>query len=279
MNEVDLIQQNVTRHERIAHAYDDRHSEIYNSHEQKRLADLVEWITTEYITTRLTENDEVKVLDFGCGSGNLTRHFLANGCNVIAADVTPSFLEMVRKLDPNRTQTHLLNGVDLAEFGDGTFDMVVTYSVLHHVPDYLHVVQEFARVTKPGGIILIDHEASNQHWLKGTTLQEFRSKIPDNRSGLWYIKRMLSPMWWVKKVRKTLNPRYSEEGDIHVWPDDHVEWDKVRSVLEDHGVSIVRDEDYLLYQPHIPEEIYDQYKTGCADMHLIVAKKLSSPRA
>ena len=28
------------------------------------------------------------------------------------------------------------------------------------------------------------------------------------------------------------NPNYANEGDIHVWEDDHIEWDKSDSILQ-----------------------------------------------
>lgn len=54
--------------------------------------------------------------------------------------------------------------------------MVATYSVLHHIPDYLGVIKELIRVTKPGGIIYIDHEVNEQYWEKSAVYNEFLKK-------------------------------------------------------------------------------------------------------
>ena len=261
------IQENIRQHERIATLYTKRHSEIYNSVEQARLAALIG------LATGLVKSGSRRALDFGCGDGNLTRHILHHGFHVICADVTPSFTRISSAIDPNATTPHILNGRDLTEFGNGIFDFIATYSVLHHVPDYLHIVSEMIRILSPGVVLVIDHEASSEYWTNSPLLAELRSASTAPRSPFWYMKRIFSVNWWIKRFRKFRNPRYSEEGDIHVWPDDHIEWDKIRSLMVDAGLELCADEDYLLYQPQYSLELYEQYRNRCSDMHVIVARK------
>ena len=58
--------------------------------------------------------------------------------SVVAADVSENFLtQLSSKYQSNESiKTAKLNGQDLSNFPDDTFDMVSTYSVLHHIPDY-----------------------------------------------------------------------------------------------------------------------------------------------
>ena len=53
--------------------------------------------------------------------------------------------------------------------------MAVTYSVLHHVPDYLRAVNELVRVLKPGGLLYIDHEFTDNHWRPDGVLGEYQA--------------------------------------------------------------------------------------------------------
>jgi len=265
------IQTNIERHERIASQYATRHGEIYNEIEQQRLSAAI----SDAIRCVSHHPTTPASLDFGCGAGNLTRHMVAQGCLVTAADVTPSFVDMTSQLGTaERPVTGaILNGVDLNTFESHTFDLAATYSVLHHIPDYLYAVAELCRVVRPGGVLLIDHEASQSHWDNDSTLAEFRRAVAPKRGPSWYVRRLLSLQWWIKRIRKTLQPRYAEEGDIHVWPDDHIEWDAVRSVLRTNGFSIVADDSYLLYQSDYPLDIYHTYASRCSDMHMILAHK------
>ena len=265
------VQSNIDAHERIADQYAIRHGEIYNRIEQQRLGAAL----SRALHFRSTTKNPPSVLDFGCGDGNLTRQLVALGCSVTAADVTPSFVAMATQLGtPTLPVTGLkLNGVDLANVPSDSFDMVATYSVLHHVPDYLHAVKELVRVTAPGGIVFIDHEASQEHWDGNPLLTEFRKAAIQPPTASWYIKRLLSAKWWVKRIRKTLNPRYAEEGDIHVWPDDHIEWQAIRDVLTSMSCEILVAETYLLYQAGYPVHVYESFANTCGDMHMIVARK------
>jgi len=265
------IQSNIDAHERIAAHYSARHGEIYNDLEQQRLRESL----SRALLMRNTSTNPPTALDFGCGDGNLTRHLVALGCSVTAADVTPSFVAMATQLgSPSLPVTGLkLNGIDLANIPSNSFDLVATYSVLHHVPNYLHAVEELVRVTAPGGIIFIDHEASQDHWDGHKVLAEFRKAAIRPPAFSWYAKQLLSPRWWAKRIRKTLNPRYAEEGDIHVWPDDHIEWASIRVVLHQMSCDILVDDTYLLYQRDYPMDVYADYASRCGDMHMIVARK------
>ena len=113
-----------------------------------------------------TAVEDPLVLDYGAGTGDLTAYLFMLGTRVIAAHVPQKSLAALREKysDANRLESVELNGVDLSMFKDNSLDMVATYSVLHHVPDYLDVVREFVRVVKLGGIIYIDHESAPHVW-------------------------------------------------------------------------------------------------------------------
>ena len=70
-----------------------------------------------------------------------------------------------------------------------------------------------------------------------------------------------------------MNPRYKREGDIHVWPDDHIEWDKIEQLLTSESFEIVLKKDYLLYKSNYDPEIYNEYKDQCADERVLIARK------
>lgn len=261
------IADNIRLHEKIARSYDQRHAEIYNAIEQQRLSESLANATGQI------KSGGLRSMDYGCGAGNLTHHLIRLGHTVTAADVTPSFTQITSSFDPARITPFVLNGADMHEVESGSFDFIATYSVLHHIPDYITAIKEMIRVTKSGGIIYLDHEASPEHWNPSPALSEFRSKTTVRNSIGHYVLCLLSPKWWMKRARKTWNPRYAEEGDIHVWPDDHIEWDAIRTLFTTEGVEILRDESYLLFQPHYDVNLWQEYRDRCTDMHIIVGRK------
>lgn len=263
------IKHNIKAHDFVSNKYEQIHGEIFNPIEQQRLhKQLVQAFS--YIETPTIKK---QVLDYGCGSGNLTKHLIDLGLYVISADISDNFLKLIKEKygHTGMVETLKINGEDLSNVENNRFDFVATYSVLHHIPDYLKTIEEMIRVTKPGGIIYLDHEANEAYWSKQKEYAEFLKALPKIRKG---FKRFLTPSKYVDRFRKIKNPRYQAEGDIHVWPDDHIEWDKIENLLNTHGCTIVLKEDYLLYKRGYLENIYQEYKNKCNDMKVLVAKKI-----
>lgn len=263
------LQQNVRIHNRIASRYSGVHGEIFNEIEQARLGQAL----GRALDRVQTGSQPVLGLDFGCGTGNLTRHLVDHGgVTVVAADVAERFLDLIRQqYSGDEAQTHVLNGQDLREFDDGHFDFAATYSVLHHVPDYLLAVREMARVLKPGGVLYLDHEPPESFWRANAEYDAYvkRARKPD-------LQKFLSFDNYVGKLRRIVNPRYTNEGDIHVWPDDHIEWDKIVETLQSCGMQVLWSEEYLLYRSNYRHEVYLQFKDRLVDTRLLVAQKTQS---
>lgn len=255
-------------HDKVAKDYEILHTEIFNQIEQERLKQSLRQAVTNIESTK----NQPTVLDIGCGTGNLTSHLNQLGLAVTAADISDVFLAQVKTKHP-AVKTHQLNGEDLSEIGDKTFDMVVTYSVLHHIPDYLKMVAEMCRVLKPGGVLYIDHEKNESYWQPPAALREFNHK--QRWSLLPYkLRRLFSPSWYLNRYRRFINPRYQAEGDIHVWPDDHIEWEKIKSLAKQHQVEVVREMDFLLFNSKYNQKIYQEYQNQISDTKAVIFRKL-----
>lgn len=259
--------------------YDRRHGEIFNAVEQERLRSTLR----AAVDAIQTDGPPPKrALDFGCGTGNLTRHFLELGLHAVAADVSPEFLGTIERrfAGSGRVETLRLNGVDLHNVPSEGLDMVAAYSVLHHVPDYLGAVSEMCRVVRPGGVVYLDHEVSEAFWEPDGCVAEFRRELDEaaDNGGWWNPRakrwqRFLIPEKYLWGLRRLHNPRFQLEGDIHVWKDDHIEWSRVEERLASNACELLGREDYLLYRQGYPPEVYDRYSGRCGDMTVVVARK------
>ncbi|OQA04024.1 MAG: GalNAc(5)-diNAcBac-PP-undecaprenol beta-1,3-glucosyltransferase [bacterium ADurb.Bin400] len=266
---------NIKTHDRIARLYEKEHGDIYNEVEQSRLNKSLE----NSLKKVKTGNEIVNALDFGTGAGNLAEHLLELGCRVTAADVTPKFLELVANKYKDYGQmitTMHLNGRDLSELADNSFDFVASYSVLHHVPDYLGAVSEMCRILKPGGILYLDHELAPGYWRNNKAYNQFwyiAQKEIAKKTRRERIAHLFVPRFWQARFRFLLNPRYRMEGDIHVFPDDHIEWSKIKTLLQKGGFEVLVEQNYLLFRRHYPASLYEEYKKRCHDIRLVVARK------
>jgi ubiquinone/menaquinone biosynthesis C-methylase UbiE len=271
MRDESKIKENIKLHDKVSGKYEEIHHEIFNQIEQKRLSQ-----TLSLALQNIDTDSETKLaLDYGCGSGNLTNHLLNLGISTYAADVSSGFLKLVRE---KHAGSHLLktikiNGKDLSNVDTGFFDIVLAYSVLHHIPDYLSAIKEMIRVLKKGGVLYLDHEKSESFWANDNNFIEFSNSISPYVSEKKTWRRFFKLSEYALYFHKKRNPRYQAEGDIHVWHDDHIEWVKIKNILKENNCEVLKFEDYLHYNGKYPENIYQNYKDKSKDMSFLIAIK------
>ena len=97
---------------------------------------------------------ESTVLDLGCGPGYPASSMLADHCRVVAVDVALTQLKLARVHAPRA----ILVQADMARlrFAPASFDAVVAFYSLIHVPRYLlyGVLSRIERWLRPGGILV-----------------------------------------------------------------------------------------------------------------------------
>jgi SAM-dependent methyltransferase len=97
-----------------------------------------------------------RVLDAGAGPGRFTLEMLRLGAHVTALDISPGQLELLRARVPD-VEAFVGDITDLSRFPADAFDVTVCFGgPLSYVLDRAeHAVAELARVTKPGGHVLV----------------------------------------------------------------------------------------------------------------------------
>ena len=93
------------------------------------------------------EAKPARLLDVGCGTGELTERFVRAGSDVQAIDISPRMVELTR----GRGIDAQIADVESIPFGDREFDCVFAGWVLYHAPALDRAIAECARVLRPGG--------------------------------------------------------------------------------------------------------------------------------
>ena len=94
------------------------------------------------------------VLEIGPGYGVTTRWLVERTGPLTAVEVDPRLATALDREMAGRVDVHTADGARLP-FRDASFDVVVCFTVLHHVPSPAHqdkVFAEAARVLRPGGV-------------------------------------------------------------------------------------------------------------------------------
>src|SRR5690242_12922877 len=109
-----------------------------------------------------------RILDFGCGVGNLARAIAErwSTAHVVGCDTSPESVAHARLLRGSALDAPSFVDFrgDRVPFADRTFDIVCASCVFHHIEqdEHAHWVQELRRVLKPGGLlVLFEHNPYN----------------------------------------------------------------------------------------------------------------------
>jgi ubiquinone/menaquinone biosynthesis C-methylase UbiE len=157
------------------------------------------------------------VLDFGCGTGDITIACKEAGFKMFGIDVSPQMIERARR----RSVRH---GIEFAlldsapplalQYQAGSFDAVIASSVLEYVSDPLQCLKELSRVSIRRGclILTVPNLFHRRRWLEvllrrvlfphhfnnGSRWQFYAEylKVSKNRMTLRYWTRLLTEAGW-----------------------------------------------------------------------------------
>ena len=134
----------------------------HRSYIQNAYRELERGITRKQLDTLDIKATGKRVLDVGCGPGNLLVALSADAPRLlVGVDVDAIFLSVgrsqVEKLvqKPAVAPVLLRAALPTLPFADASFDLVTCFLVMPHVPDDSVALTELARVLKPGGVLAI----------------------------------------------------------------------------------------------------------------------------
>jgi ubiquinone/menaquinone biosynthesis C-methylase UbiE len=117
---------------------------------------------------------EERALDVGTGAGALAFALAPLVREVVGLDPVPELLELARARGLPNTEFVEGDGTALP-FADAAFDLAGTHRTLHHIAEPERVVAELARVTRPGGHVLVVDQLAPDDPAMAAALHEFET--------------------------------------------------------------------------------------------------------
>jgi SAM-dependent methyltransferase len=126
-----------------------------------------------------------RALDAGCGTGIYTRRLLERGAAVTGIDLDLEMMGAARLKAP--AATFVEADVTALPFPDSTFDLSLAVTLLCFVDDAERAVAELARVTRPGGRVVLAELNRWSLWAAWRRIKGWRG------SETWRHVRFFSP--------------------------------------------------------------------------------------
>ncbi len=181
----------------------------------------------DYLIGVLNPAPEATFLDAGCGPGAHSVRLARRGFKVHAIDFSQSALGMAREFVESKGMEDriTLQRSSLLElsFPSASFDYVLCWGVLMHVPEVERAVSELARVVRPGGKLVISE--SNKSSLEAVAMRNLRGLLGKEKATV--RERPAGVEYWKDK-----------DGDALVTRQANISW-LVRS-FKDSGLVLDR---------------------------------------
>lgn len=131
--------------------YSDNDTQTYTAFEQMRFWQLVDRKVFDTWCDQIEPGG--RLLDVGCAQGRSTFKVRAPGTTVIGFDVSKRLVAQAIARARRKPSMHFFVGdATRMPIVDGSFDYVLIYGVLHHLPKPANICLETWRVLKPGGL-------------------------------------------------------------------------------------------------------------------------------
>lgn len=154
-----------------------------------------------------------KIYDVGCGpSGHIGRYLFDKGLNVIGVDISQKCIDIAKNYHPDMAFKKM--DMMALQLDDLSIDGIISFYSIIHTPknDVYKIFQEFKRVTKIGGKILLavkegDHEGIEDNILN-TNASIYFSYFTNKEIETYFIENGF------KIIFNECRPPYSDEIDI-----------------------------------------------------------------
>ncbi len=198
-----VVQLNIIFHKYEAAAYDDRHPEIFS--ELPEIWAGMYRAGSEYLT-----KTELRVLDYGCGTGFAAAQFIslagpARIGELVCYDPSEEMLERCKRRFSESKISAATRYLPAAPAE--AFDVVLTNSLLHHLPSIADFLEQMKILLAPEGVWFQGHEPNRHYYNSPSSREMFALCRSEARR-----QKLMSPFWYFNKIAVCLGWQTTPES-------------------------------------------------------------------
>ena len=186
------------------------------------------------ITAHASRDHGISLLDFGCSSGRVLRHFLseAKGRDWVlhGVDIQARPIQWMRENFPNEFRVYTGSTQPHLPFPDAHFDVIYGFSVFTHIKFLWDAwLLELRRVLKPGGLLLqtihsehawkFYYKHRNEQWVKENHSARMLETEDMPFDYFYFGDISVGQVFWKREVARKYWGRYIEVIDVLPPPD------------------------------------------------------------
>ena len=196
---------NIVFHDFEASHYDAMHTDMWESLQQQ-----INLLVTDLFSYKKIENQELSLLDVGCGTGLSTQILLnsklgENINQITLLDTSANMLKFATEKAKNWGKKYKTVNCYLNDL-DEKFDVIIISSVLHHIPDLEFFLGQIDKALNSNGI-LIHIQDPNGDYLNDTLYNQRKKEYEKEISSVSKKKKVTDfiPKSILKSIKRILN--------------------------------------------------------------------------
>jgi ubiquinone/menaquinone biosynthesis C-methylase UbiE len=241
----------------------------------------------EFVVTTHVLNEHIDahhhILELGAGTGAYSMYYAERGNEVVATDISPKHIEMIRQKVKEEHQAiklsaEVVDAIDLCQFKTGCFDVVLCLGPIYHltdVNDRVKCIQEALRVLKPGGILAVAY--INKHYIIHAVMinmkRYFTQKITEDILRTGTCKEAGENCFISVGFLTTPAEIESFMAQFHVEIIDHAATDGITSLLRNQ-VNELNDTEYDVWVRYMLSNCREKSLLGISNHVLLMCRKL-----
>jgi ubiquinone biosynthesis O-methyltransferase len=147
--------------------------EVYAAWRASAIGAITERLERKLILELVGDVSGRRILDVGCGDGELALELCRRGAAVTGVDASAAMIDaaQARAKKQNADITFRVALAEHLPFPNGQFDVVMAVTILCFVEDAATVFREIARILRPGGRLVIGELGKWSPWAAGRCIR------------------------------------------------------------------------------------------------------------